>query len=190
MCVCELIKGSKFKDHKFKGRHHMTTSPPATDQLASRRRNPFLPPHMEDGKLKRAVTVSQGIVVAEEEQSKQEEFVVEVAHTVDPEPHCEEEQKSVTHAGVEVSEVEAEGEESLEVGREESSSLVEPEVDAREASVDSGEERQLCVKDIVAGKTRETLAKAIQDDNSLPWPESWLTNLPRAITGLRACYSE
>ena len=44
---------------------------------------------MEDGKLKGAMTVSQGIVVAEEEQGKQDESVVEVAQTIDPEPHCE-----------------------------------------------------------------------------------------------------
>ena len=125
----------------------------------------FLPPRMEDGKLKGAV--SQGIVVAEEEQGKQEESVVEVAQTIDPEPHCEEEQESDAHAGVEASEVEADREESLEVGRQESSSLVEAEADAREGSADSGEDRQVCVKDIVAGETRETLAKAIRDDSSL-----------------------
>ena len=39
-------------------------------------------------------------------------------------------------------------------GREESSGLVEAEADAREGSADTGEELQVCVKDIVAGETR------------------------------------
>ena len=89
----------------------------------------FLPPSMEQGKLRGAVTVTQDIVVAEEEMGTQEEYVDEATQTVDLEPRCEEEQENVSHARVEEFEAEVKREESLVEGREESSGFVEAEAD-------------------------------------------------------------
>ena len=123
----------------------------------------FLPPRMEEGKVRRAVTASQGIVV-EGENTVEVSVETELEEIeVEPEPLSGEEKVEGVHARVEGYEVEEDKEKSLVVGEENASVLVG---DSQGGTEDSGEEEQVCVS-IVARESSGTLAGAIKVDSTL-----------------------
>ena len=108
----------------------------------------------------------QGVVVMEGENKADMSDNSEPGG-VAPESHSEEAEVVEEYATIEASEAEVDKEESLVAEGKNFSGLEEVVTDAREGSADTGDEQLLCVKDIVAGKARETLAEATRVDSTL-----------------------
>ena len=119
----------------------------------------FLPPCMEEGVLQGAARVSQGIVV---EARDTPQLVTSALQ-----PHSEEAPVNTDHAEVEVSEIEAESEQSLVPEQSTPSVSVSVEEEMQGGSLDTGDEVDVCVKDIVNDEPRNKLGEAILADNTL-----------------------
>ena len=144
---------------EFKRLHHQLN---LSSQLTEEDTH-FLPPRMEEGTIRGAVRVSQGIVV--EAESKPEVSVVTEPVGVEPEPQSEEAKVNDERAMVEECDVGSVNERSLVEEEENASVLEEVDVGAQGGSDDSGDE-QVCVKDIVARETRENFAEELTKKDS------------------------
>ena len=119
----------------------------------------FLPPCMEEGVLQGAVRVSQGIVVKARDTPQPVTLALQ--------PHCEEAPVNTVQAEVEVSEAEVDSEESLVAEQTNASVLEEAEGVIQGGSQNTGDEVDICVKDIVGDEPRNKLAEAILADTTL-----------------------
>ena len=127
-----------------------------------------MPPKMIDGNIQGAITMSEGTLILEGDTHE--------SVTIATEPHSEEVADTVDHAMVEVVEAEETREAPLAAEQNHPSALEEvveqlqgSSTDSREeqTKVDTDQEMQICVKNIVQSESRDKLAKAVREDESL-----------------------
>ena len=119
----------------------------------------YMPPCMEDGHFKQAVSVSQGTVVEAEVASQSD--------TSGPEPHSEEAEVEIVHADEETVVVEDETEKSLVPEQSTPSVLSEAKGEMHGGSADKGTEEELNIENIVNSESREKFAEATKADDTL-----------------------